>query len=180
MEAWLSADLPTGYAVLRQATELDFAFVGAVEEAVGADAGHPWTVDQHRTVADRDDGVHLIATIGNEAIGFVLLTDKSGPSGDIELRRLLVEGRAQNVYQMAVLAVMDLCFSDWFANRLWVDCTNCDANLLPALHRAGFARDGASDASGDAADRVRLLSMLASVYVRRWDAYRALRRIFAQ
>jgi len=180
MEAWFSADLPTRYAVLRQATELDFAFIGAVEEAIGANARHPWTVEQHRTVADREDGVHLITTIDNEAIGFVLLTDKSDPSGDIELRRLLVEGRAQNVYQMALLAVMDLCFSDWFANRLWVDRTNCDANLLPALHMAGFARDGASAASGDAADRVRLLSMLASVYVRRWDAYRPLRRIFEQ
>jgi hypothetical protein len=180
MEAWFSADSPTGYAVLRQATELDLAFIGAVEAAIGANAGHQWTVEQHRTIADRDDGVHFIATVDNEAIGFVLLTGKSDPSGDIELRRLLVEGTAQNVYQMAVLAVMDLCFSDWFANRLWVDRTNCDANLLQALHRAGFARDGASDASGDAAERDRLLSLLASVYGRRWDAYRALRRIFEQ
>jgi hypothetical protein len=180
MEASFSADLPTRYAVLRQATEVDVAFIGAVEEAIGANTGHRWTVEQHRTVADHEDGIHLIATLDNEAIGFVLLTGKSDPSGDIELRRLLVERRAQNVYQMAVLAVMDLCFSDWFANRLWVDSTNCDANLLAALHIAGFARDGASAASGDAADRVRSLSMLASVYVRRWDAYRALRQIFEQ
>jgi hypothetical protein len=180
MEASFSADLPTRYAVLRQATEVDLAFIGAVEEAIGADTGHAWTIEQHRSVADREDGVHLIATLDNEAIGFVLLTGKSDPSGDIELRRLLVERRAQNVYQMAVLAVMDLCFFDWFANRLWVDSTNCDANLLAALHTAGFARDGASAASGDAADRVRSLSMLASVYVRRWDAYRALRQIFEQ
>jgi hypothetical protein len=178
MKAFFSEDLPTRYAVLRQATEFDVLFIGGVEEAIGAYAGHPWSIEQHRAVAHAEDGIHLIATLDNEAIGFVLLTGKSEPSGDIEIRRLLVEGRAQNVYQMALLAVMDLCFSDWFANRLWVDRTNCDANLLPALHIAGFARDGASAASGDAANRVRLLSMLASVYVRTWDAYRPLRRIF--
>jgi diamine N-acetyltransferase len=178
--ARLSRDLPTGYLYLRHAAASDFRLIGAVEEATGALAGQPWTVDQHRTVAHRDDGVHLVVTVDDEAIGFVLLAGKSDPSGDVELRRLLMKETAQNVYQMAVLAVMDLCSSEWCANRLWVDRRNCDANLRLALRRSGFVPDGASDAAGDAGDTLPLLSMLASMYVRRWDPYRALRRIFEQ
>jgi hypothetical protein len=180
MKAFFSDDLPTRYAVLRQATEFDISFIGGVEDAIGAHAGPPWSVEQHRAVAQAEDGIHLIASLDNEAIGFVLLTGKSEPSGDIELRRMLIKNPAQNVYQTVVLAVLDLCFSDWFANRVWIDCTKCDAHLLLALRRAGFARDGGSNASGHAAEEVHSLSMFASAYVRRWHASRALRRIFGQ
>jgi hypothetical protein len=154
---------PNGWALLRVSNDADVELIERLETYAAA----RWTLVDHRTIAKREDGVHLIVTVDREAVGFVLLTGKSEPNGDIELRRLLVAGNAPSLQDMALRAVMDLSFSDWCSNRLWVACVNCDPPLVTALHALGFALEGPTGG----ADAGEAFSMLASVYARRCDFY---------
>jgi hypothetical protein len=97
---------PNGWALLRVSNDADVELIERLETYAAA----RWTLVDHRTIAKREDGVHLIVTVDREAVGFVLLTGKSEPNGDIELRRLLVAGNAPSLQDMALRAVMDLSF----------------------------------------------------------------------
>ena len=172
MEAWFRTDSPIPCAFLRPAVDSDWTFIERLEKEIGRDAGRAWSRSEHRSVDSREDGVHLIVTIDEEAVGFVVLSGKSDPNGEIELRRLLVQHDLANVTQMAVVATMDLCFSDWFVNQIWIDPVNCDAGLLSTLRMVGFGTEPSHKADGNA-----VLSISAAVYTRRWDGYRVLRRM---
>ena len=72
------------------------------------------------------------------------------------------------LYHGAIMAVSDLCFGQWFADRLWVNPTTCNDVLLAVLETVGFATEGSAESSEKAASQAQVLSILSAVYQRNW------------
>jgi len=66
------------------------------------------------------------------------------------------------------MAVSELCFGQWFADRLWVNPTTCNDAFLAVLRTVGFATEGSAESSEKAASQAQVLSILSAVYQRNW------------
>jgi len=162
------SNLSWGRTVLRLTVSSDLRFIAGLERELGETTGTRWSITEHERALAHQDNAHFIVEVDGGNAGFALLAGKSNPQGSVQLLRLLVTEDLIALYHGAIMAVSELCFGQWFADRLWVNPTTCNDAFLAVLRTVGFATEGSAESSEKAASQAQVLSILFAVYQRNW------------
>jgi hypothetical protein len=160
------SDVIRGRTVLRPTVRSDLRFIDRLERGLCETTGTRWSITEHERALRHPDNAHFIVEVDGGGAGFVLLAGKSDPQGSVQLLRLLVTEHLMTLYRGAIIAVADLCFAQWFAERLWVNPSTSDDPFVAVLTSVGFATEGNPESSEKAPRQTQVLSMLSAVYWR--------------
>jgi diamine N-acetyltransferase len=150
---------------LRPTTEDDLDFVLATE--TDPDVSR-WVTAQsrehHLEVIGSPNEEHLVFTDADgRPVGYVILTGLRDINSSIEVRRIAVTERGRGIGREALRLVVDRCFDEHGAHRVWLDVKPGNERARRVYSGLGFVYEGTlRDAirDGDGWDALELMSVL--------------------
>jgi RimJ/RimL family protein N-acetyltransferase len=133
----------------------------------------PWDRTQHEGAIRFPDCRHFIVEVGDQAQrdGFVILQGCRNPHRSVELKRLVLQSKAQGFGRACVRLLKKTAFSDLQAHRFWLDVKTLNQRALALYLSEGFVEEGRLRESvrvtvdgADGYDSLIVLSMLDREY----------------
>ena len=127
---------------LRPTTAADLDFVMTAESDPEATPYVTvWSRSEHEHAIADSDQSHLLIHDGGEPVGFILLAGLDGRHRNLELRRIVVR-RGRGLGRQALALVLDHCFRELGAHRVWLDVKPHNERALRAYRALGFVHEG--------------------------------------
>jgi diamine N-acetyltransferase len=94
------------------------------------------------SIASGDDD-HLIILAGKKPVGFAIITNVQNPHLNFEIFTLVISARGRGYGQAAIPLILDRCFDDLGAHRVWLDAVGTNATARHVYEKIGFTPEGA-------------------------------------
>jgi diamine N-acetyltransferase len=104
-----------------------------------------WPADVHaRNLADPAKRYLVAEDAGGRPRGMVILAGLDSPARSVELVRIAVDAPGQGLGKPLLRRVVDLCFGELGANRLWLDVFEDNERARRVYRAVGFREEGIS------------------------------------
>jgi diamine N-acetyltransferase len=102
-----------------------------------------WPADVHaRNLADPAKRYLVADDAGGRPRGMVILAGLDSPARSVELVRVALDEPGQGLGKPLLRRVVDLCFGQLGANRLWLDVFDDNERARRAYRAVGFREEG--------------------------------------
>lgn len=129
---------------VRPAIKGDIEWIASQERRPEFDSFvHRWSVEEHERNLDDSDKLYLIAVDESGLpLAFVILGGLSSESRCIELVRMAVAQPGMGIGKLLLRTVIDKVFTEFGANRLWLDVFDDNHRARHTYRSVGFQEEG--------------------------------------
>lgn len=135
----------TAAITLRPTTEADLGFVRAAEQAAdNAQFIRQWSQQRHLQACNHPNERHWIITdaVTDQAVGYAILLGIQDPDQTILLKRIVMTEKGQGYGRAALKQLIAKAFTDFQANRLWLDVMTTNDRAQHLYQSLGFVQEG--------------------------------------